>query len=258
MSGDTNPIDNTIDQLNKVETSKSKHLTQLKTNIGGFQQMHTNSFVMMMIFMFGIMSGGNGSLFSNQVNGNLKTGGSDGNIISTQEDKIREVAVQKTVTNAFSSVQSAGQTVFNSAGNVSDLQTQLGNLQDAINTLNPPNGTPIAGSPFDNASASSMNGALTQLQADIATVNSTYGGSLSNLYNAAKTPGNVGAASLIKDFNDQFSTISTTVQTISNTTSTNMQLVNADYQQFLGMLNNLLQAFHKQTDAAVQNQPKGS
>jgi len=256
----SNPIVVVIDtQLNPIGEAKRANLAQLKENIVDWKAMTgtggvpKDPFILMAIFMIGIMSGDNGKLFGRSVDDSFRSGSSKGNMISTQEDNIREVAAQKTVTNAFTSVLSKAQTVFNSAGDLEDLKGQIKQVRDGLDRLgSSPN------SPFDSASVEAMKRALDTLDENIKTVQDPdkYG-SLADLYDKAKDPDNVGASTLIKSFNDQFSTISTTTQTISNATSTNMQMVNADYQQFLGIFNSLLQSFHKQTQAHVQNQPKG-
>ncbi len=253
----SNPIMDSIGQLDKIQDVKKANLTQLHGNIGAFKDFKgKDPFILMAIFMTEIMSGDNGKLFGRSTFGE----NSKGNIISTQEDKVREVAGQKNVTNAFTSVLSKAQMAFNSSGGtITELETQLAQVKAGLERL-APGGNPIPGSPFDKASVSSMNSAIDTLTANIAEVRKTYGDGkdgFSKLFEAAKEPSNVGASSLIKSFNDQFSTVGTTTQTMSNATSTNMQMVNADYQQFLGILNSLLQAFHKQTQAHVQNLPKG-
>jgi hypothetical protein len=67
--------------------------------------------------------------------------------------------------------------------------------------------------------------------------------SLKDLYDKAGTAGDTtGASAMIKSFSDEFGAISTTTQTVSSTLSTTMQMVNADYQQYLGIFNSLMQA----------------
>jgi len=249
-----NLIPDSIKQLTQVEAAKNERAGLLKTDAAKWRGMSGNPFMLFALFMMGVLS--TGSSYQSQVEGVLPGTKKGASIIGCQEDRIREVAVQKTVTNAYSATLSQAQKLFNDAKNdptiqPEQIQAKLQSMIDGLNSM------PATGSPFDAASKSTLVSSLSSLNADLDNVRAKWG-SLGNMYAAAGTAGDkTGASTMIKDINNHFGTVSTISQTVSNTTSTKMQLVNADYQQFLGLLNTLLQDFHKNTNASIQNQTSG-
>jgi len=238
------------EQLNPVEDSKEKHQAELKKNTDAFQSMSGNASVQMMVWLLGIMYSG---MYSDDISSLLPASGDQGStVIGVQEDKIREVGAQKAVTNAYTSVLSDAQSAFNNPGDASGMQK----VKDDLKSLKENLGNMPKGCPFDGASKDAISGACDKLTGYLDQIGDKgKWTSLQDLYDHASDPKDTtGAASMLKNFSDQFSTISTTTQTVSNTLSTNMQMVNADYQQYLGIFNSLMQSLLQLASDTVKQQ----
>lgn len=254
-----NSITDAIDQqLKPVEKARKDNLLDLDLRARNFRNLKGDPGVLLMLFTIGLMS--SGSSYDSEVDNKLG-GTGKGTFIGGQEDKIRLVATQKAVSNAFSAEIAKAQQMFNDAKDPSkkitpqQIKDQLDVISKGLDDLEPLGLFVISGSPFDKQSIDSMRGAINGLKSDMDNIQSKYG-SFDALYKAAATPGDVEAASIIKGVTDKFSTSSSVAQTVSNTLQTQMQFINGDYQQYLGLLSSLIESLKKQVSAPLANQPK--
>lgn len=247
------------EQLKPVIDAKNNNLKQLSDNAAEFRNKKGRFAGMscqlaILVFIFGCFQGG--GMYN--ASGYFSSGKTDGTIMSCNEDKLRLVGVQKSVTNAFTTKLTELQSMFNRAKtdpsiSTNDLRSKVAEVQAGLAHLRE-----VAGkdNPFDDASAQSITDACNKLAGQnglLDTVDKNYRG-LSDLYAKAATPGDVGASSIIKEFNDQYSAVGTTTQTVSNTTSTRMTMYQSMGQQFLGILNGMLHSISTLLSAAVKGQ----
>lgn len=234
--------------LVKVIERKNEDQQELKANALKFKNTEWRGMSVqkaMFLFMFGLVESG---MYENDVAG-FYGKAPRGTLLSVNEDKLRLTGVQKTVTNAFSSKLTDLQEAFNRAK--SDPSVTTGELRSIIGEINAglAHLQAVAGkdSPFDAASAATIKTSSQKLlaildQVDKSEAQGGYNGSLHLLYEKATLPGNVGAASLIKDVNDQCSAENTTFGSISSATNTQITMLQKFEQQWLALLKDLMQA----------------
>lgn len=101
-------------------------------------------------------------------------------------------------------------------------------------------------------SSDTFSQALTQISDVVGQVNSKYGGSFANLWDAAKKQGDTTAGSLIQEFTNATDTLNSAVGVQQNVLNTQLQDIESDYKSILSVVSQGMKSIFSVINNAIQ------